>query len=518
MPRLWYIAFQRGPPRYSHAGSSISVSPNITTDLREYQYAPAEDEALQLVYVWVLRLPQEVQAGHACGRWSKVAEAGTSTWGSPQSAFVNIQLRTPSAADLEAALGALHTKVSPKGKGKDRLVELHLAIYAAGLPSARTHGGGAQYAAKRRMAEGDLLNEIAFDLPRAFFASASSSSQTGEESVYFVPVLSTPIEFSITPLSSGDKSERTHDTMRLLRSREHGWLVSVKETAGYELDKHLWDASHLLGSYLSSSLFFSSASSPSQSHRPGWITRLLQIIADESASVLEDGYASQANTAALAGDTHPFVVLELGSGTGCTGISLVAILDALVRTGRLPSERRAEIILTDLESASELLKDNIDFNQSQTSAASNSTQLRSAVLDWTQVSASQTKLRNWKVEHLGEADRQPDLILVSDCTYNQDYFDDLCDVLRTFLAPRRSPAVLALPSNDESKHSAKLAPPSTCLLSKKHRHPDEESLWPKLRARGLRWELLAGENASFEIQSSGEHSHMGLYEITLHPA
>lgn len=128
-------------------------------------------------------------------------------------------------------------------------------------------------------------------------------------------------------------------------------------------------------------------------------------------------------------------VLELGSGCGIVGLGLAQMLPG------------CEVLLTDLPEAEEIITLNITAS---TPAHSSSTSF--CVLDWEESIP----------ESIG--DRQYDLILVSDCTYNSD----------------RIPALVRTLSD-----LGKTSPNAVIILSTKVRHSSEAIFFDLMSASGF---------------------------------
>ena len=403
---VWYLAFQRAPPQRCVASSSVPISANLTTDLREAQYFP-EASPIQLHYTWIKRtaLPSGTDSLFRF-QYCFVQHAATTAWSGPQSAFETVSVKVPTYALVK--------------KLATERASLRLALYHAEEPLSES------------ASEEEVFKTLSFSVDRIW----------AKDGANICPLISIPLTILDDKASRPPQPglpTRANDTVRILTDAAAGWTVNVRESSGYELDKHIWDASHLLGSYLSRSL---SLQPPNQ---PEWVQRLL---AHDSQEI--------------------FRVIELGSGTGCTALSLAAMVALL--------SRRLSIHATDLESADEILRQ----NRADNFIEHDQLPVHISALDWT---LSKKDIEAWLQDHLHGA--VPDLILISDCTYNPDYFVPLANVI----------AIIASAS-------------TTVLLSKKHRHADEEQLWGRLADAALEATLVLGQDPS------GEDYHgMGLYSI-----
>lgn len=125
------------------------------------------------------------------------------------------------------------------------------------------------------------------------------------------------------------------------------------------------------------------------------------------------------------------------------------------------------------DGAVRLLGQNIEVNRQ---AFRGKATVKAAVLDW---------------EQHGVLDRAT-LVLVSDCTYNPAYFSALCKSIKELLAKEE---------------------PSLCLLAKKHRHIDEDSLWDILVQHKLSCTLLTGGDPQLQNGSTHVQTGWGIYQI-----
>ena len=107
-------------------------------------------------------------------------------------------------------------------------------------------------------------------------------------------------------------------------------------------------------------------------------------------------------------------ILELGAGCGIVGITLAAHFPKI-----------QQILLTDLDEASEILEHNLSiFNPSS------GLEIFHQVLDWEAPLPPNVKSTNW------------DLVVVADCTYNPDVVPDLVNTLRSLAEINREATVL----------------------------------------------------------------------------
>ena len=146
-------------------------------------------------------------------------------------------------------------------------------------------------------------------------------------------------------------------------------------------------------------------------------------------------------------------ILELGSGCGIVGIGLARMIP------------NAHFILTDLPEAMEILQKNISMNADLGLAPG--TTLCGQVLDWDTVLKRSHDL----------ASLRPDLVLVSDCTYNPSSFNAL---IATLLQ-------LVKQAHQYNHHAGK--PKLDVLVSYKTRHESESQFFKDIDEAGF--EILA---------------------------
>ena len=269
---FWYINFQKGPPLNVTSGTSIAVSPTITTDLREQQYLPRDAHPLTLKYLWVAQTRDQ----NGPPRFRIVGVAGSSKWIGPRSSYETIEVRIPNV-NLDGVT--------------DRL---HLAIAVDGAHSR----------------SGLIRME---DLTVDYTPSQGPSSQP---SLKFVPALSAPLRW-LPSKSKVEARGRCADSVRLLTGSSGGqnWRVVCHETSGYELDKHIWDASHLLIRCLGEAMEPSADRGLAESIGPLVVERK---------------------------GAQRFTVIELGAGTGSAALCMAAMLDG---NDKFPNTK---ILATDL--------------------------------------------------------------------------------------------------------------------------------------------------------------------------
>ncbi|KAK6087711.1 upf0665 family protein c [Seiridium cupressi] len=163
-------------------------------------------------------------------------------------------------------------------------------------------------------------------------------------------------------------------------------------------------------------------------------------------------------------------ILELGCGVGILGIGLAMVIPTAAKAQGVELEQ-ASILLTDLPEAEERARANIErFNNKQDTSQS-SAGLLYENLDWEDGSKGNfgpiVSSRFW------------DYVVLSDCTYNVDYFPVLVETLSSL-----------------HSHNIKHTPASSngtttnVILSTKPRHDSEKALFLQLKDNGWKHHLL----------------------------
>lgn len=174
--------------------------------------------------------------------------------------------------------------------------------------------------------------------------------------------------------------------------------LEILESIGESIEGHVWDAGVCLSLHLP------------------------EIIQRSEFTMLKDRFAQRNCN-----------ILELGSGCGILGLTAAMMLG---RNGR--------VTLSDLSSAEEVLKRNIDLCMDRFGDV----RLRHLTLDW----------QSFEPEMIGN---NLDVVLLSDCTYNPSSFDNLLRVLD--ICSKRA----------------------VILLAHKHRHNGEGTFFQRMHELGL---------------------------------
>jgi predicted nicotinamide N-methyase len=167
----------------------------------------------------------------------------------------------------------------------------------------------------------------------------------------------------------------------------HGAPLEIEEQLGESIALHIWDAAAaMMGLFERLSLF-----SP--------------------PSAEADVVVAMPRLEEVLGLAKGVRILELGCGVGVLGLGIGKLLGTLPR-------RQGEVLLTDLPAAEETAKANI----ARWVATQRGPEVAYANLDWESVAAGQ--------EDDFLTDRGPwDLVMLSDCTYNDTQFGNLVSTL-----------------------------------------------------------------------------------------
>jgi len=221
-------------------------------------------------------------------------------------------------------------------------------------------------------------------------------------------LLANDVEGGIVPLRSEaldgkETSQIARRVQRVFTARNH-LPVRIWEETGESIARHIWDAGLVLSSYLSNSASDSSS-----------VSRPLKCIFT----------------------SHEFNVLELGAGCGIVGITLAQHFIA------------ANVVLTDLPEAEEILKLNISRCQEQNAKSEFAVRngyypgtIAYQSLDWSSPLPENIVNGFWS------------LILVADCTYNADVVPDLVKTLSGIVGVgwnRQAVILLAMKVRHESE-------------------------------------------------------------------
>ena len=138
-------------------------------------------------------------------------------------------------------------------------------------------------------------------------------------------------------------------------------------------------------------------------------------------------------------------ILELGAGCGTVGLALARVLP------------RSRVLLTDLAEAVGVMEANVHCLQSPVHGDAH---VGCMILDWHDVLQDPTRtMGRLRATVLGD---QLDMIMVSDCTYNEDTLEILVDTLHTLVA---------------GYNRSDSASSPTVVVARKPRHDSEEAFF-----------------------------------------
>ncbi|KAK0526177.1 hypothetical protein OC842_005267 [Tilletia horrida] len=507
---IFYLSFQRAPPLSVRPNELLKVCLNLTNDLRSDSYFPPE-AAVRLRLVWAVVLPSASGGGRRV-QLLKNAPRAEMLWSDPASAFKVVEgLHAPPARALPR----------PSASASASEEEIFLAVFADVPSQAQSNASlGRPPSSKRRKKEerdgqgaagglGQVVEAVA-EVEEDRLVWPVGQQDADGDADHFVPVLSGPIRFlrdegkNNEGTGGGGKQNALLRLFRLPSSSPGAGPVDVliQEETGFELDKHVWDAAtHLLRLL----------TAPSHADRLTPSMQLLNRIAEAHR------------------EKRTFKIVELGAGTAIASIALAkwlqAELPAAQEADGAPAEpARVHFYLTDLEPALALMRSNLAWNHLTEASflppSSEPAQLPTSASSqaepdtdsgpFTAGPAHRITLEplvlNWIEPHLPEPleplSTRPDLILISDCTYNPTFYPALLSTIRTL--------ALDHPTRIRSKSESSGRKEGVCVLAKKHRHEDEMELWHYMRDHGLRFQLVDGETHYEDEEGRGRGAESGV--------
>ncbi|CAD6891641.1 unnamed protein product [Tilletia controversa] len=478
MGRLFYLSFQRPPPLQVRPSEAVKVCVTIKNDLRSETY-DEQGPSITLRLVWAVVLPGS--------RDVRVIDEGAGAavaieWTGASCAFRVVEgLRAPSARSVTDA-------VKQQQEGSPWNGAIHLGVVVDRPPRRN------EPVKKKARRSSDGADPLVWPLlrPPATGATREGGDEDGDE---FVPLLSGPIQFlqqeparqQASSSGGGGGGSKQNDLLRIFRlpgsSTSKGDVI-VQEETGYELDKHIWDASiHLLRLLTDPTR---TASLPSS-------LRLL----DRIESCTEEAEPEK----------RAFNVVELGAGTAVVSIALARYTQQNLPSS-IDAAAKVTFYATDLESALPLMRTNMAWNELiepgieededqpepepeqhttfPTACPSDSSPPPASPPVQHQVHLCPQHLDWLRPLPLTLPPKKIDLILISDCTYNPTFYQPLAQTIASLLAISSG----------------------SCVLGKKHRHEDEMGLWDVLRKAGLGVRLVDG----WEHEEEGEE-RWGVWEV-----
>ncbi|CAO1620152.1 unnamed protein product [Parajaminaea phylloscopi] len=472
-----YLSFQRAPPRTVCLGQSIAVAPVITNDLRDVVFDPSELEefedgaaSLYIQAAWVSVTAHQSIADRS-PRLSVVKWESPIRWTGADCAWRNVTMAVPTAREISAARSHSVNKQSGPSRQAASSQQLRLALW---VPRDVKRNGAKRLRMEQPSQQlyQDITGELAIDPsivadrsrkhPRPHFLSALTPAfeLVGEtERRAAASKFDRVARLWKLPTSGAANSATVEGSDSFEDEMDY---IEIQEDTDFELSKHVWDAAIPMMSHLCCS--------------PDWLPRLQ-----------ETG--------------HTTVILELGTGTGLLSVYLERFFRSRSQQGTLPSSRPAtKIFASDLAAALDLVEINSCLN-----SVGGLEGVSALELDWfteTLPSSIQEALGSSRTarqlvdaesidsnEPGGQSDPPRLVVLASDCSYNPDsyaVFGALLHRLHSFCSARAIPIEM--------------------LVSKKHRHEDEKSLWSALRRHGLAVSLTDGVVWG-ELEEASSTSH-----------
>ncbi|KAI9632484.1 putative methyltransferase-domain-containing protein [Dioszegia hungarica] len=453
----WYISFLRPPPVSVESGGTITITPQVANDLRtELRYDPTE-----IYYTWQ-RTEPSIQP-------SLPSEHLTS-FVPPESTYRPLSIPLPAKA----------------GIGE----KWRLCLFAPGPPASSLRSDSVETGRQDILA---LTGPSAKCSPISVWsegieivrpAGASTGGVTkgvGGQGGKGRAKGKGKAEDKDKAKGKGKEKDETVKQTRITRewSTPSGVLKVVEQTS-FDLDKKIWDSGLALSSWLYRHIPAAIAHPADTSDLPKPEPRARFLL----------GYV----TAVLGITDHAHNIIELGSGTGLVSIALHSMIGAKAMSNR------GRIIATDLESALELMDENMSLNQSSNAPeADEGLCVHARVLDWDQ------PLPAWISDDSRDVGKRwPSLIISADVTYNTASFPSLVRTLTALLRPG---------SPDEKQ--------PMLLLAYKQRDPGERELWKMLEDVGIVMRLAdtiegadGGEGAVEIWLGSCEESTMMRYDLS----
>lgn len=364
-----YISFQRLPPQAVSPGQVIQIAPLIANDLREEVYSPTDEEgapsSVDLKLAWVVERTQQGRRGFALVKEEKSIE-----WTGPETSYKKVDITCPTVQELRKSQ-------------HDASSQLRLAIWADKSTAAPRSNKKVKTSHNHDVSSHLIVGP----------ADVVRRSQAGED--VLLPVLTPPIDIVSGASSSKPPSKLSHIARMWAYDREggQGAAIEVLEEIGFELDKHVWDAS----------------------------IPLLSLLAGSTSTGSDGAYSTLLENA---------VILELGAGTGMLSIALA----------RLLPQTSSRLFASDLAPALELIKRNKALNGLDATSAPQAIEL-----DW-----FAEELPSPLAKALASSDDDPKsqralLVLASDCSYNPDSYAPFTSLLARLLrsAPKKSMALVS---------------------------------------------------------------------------
>ncbi|KAL7419734.1 hypothetical protein Q5752_005650 [Cryptotrichosporon argae] len=403
----WYLSFLRPPPvAVSPTAGSITITPQVANDLRtETRFEPTDID-----YVWQCVYP-------AVRRPHKAQEL--TTFVPPASTYRPLDVPLPPVKAGERwRLGLVERRGSrtSRSSGAEDLLGLSedavgvVGVWSMGIDIRRERGAG-EGVVRRVEGRAGRDKDAGGDAKGTGKGKGKSKDDTAKQTrIQREWALPFPVREGADEAAVAGPSE-----------------LRIIEQTSFDLDKKVWDSGLALASWLHR---HARGRGPHPNAR--------------AAAVLADLWGGRC-------------VVELGSGTGLVSIALGPLVQA------------ATIYATDLDSALELMRENIALN---------------ARLDGGTVGARELDWAAPLPPSFGGA--WPDVVVAADVTYNTASFPALVSTLDGLLTP----------------HKGKRPP--RLLLAYKQRDAAERDLWGLLEAKGIRMELVdtvggAGDEGPVEI-------------------
>ncbi|KAI0305793.1 putative methyltransferase-domain-containing protein [Multifurca ochricompacta] len=424
---FFYISFLRTPPHTSSPSSSITITPQVSNDLRTDPFPASVD----IFYWWISYAQQQ----NVIVRLSDPAKL--TTW-RQENAYKPLQVSPPSQKNhfgtdcclvlsSSSIISSLIIDLRDPNVGRVPFPVSSLPIQIV-IPRATGHGGGGGGGGGR--------------------GSIKSAKQ----------------EAITRTFRLFHENEDEDASMASANGRGNPPLMQIKEMVSFDLDKKLWDSGIGLSAWLVQ-LSAAHASPTADTHSSSSFTIVQEL--EERLFTLEECH-----------------IIELGAGTGIVSLVLAALRSAITTNSRRCPASSASfethIFSTDLPSSMELMDHNIRGN----SALYPHCPPRALPLNWDEelpdIVRNVLERRGFDLivqTHLLTFPFFYFLSRMADVTYNTSSFPALLRTLASLLA-------LSDSRNDDGDHAGGTVVQRgpLVLLAYKERDPGERQLWDMMIA------------------------------------
>lgn len=390
---LWWISFVRPLPVV--ATSSVEFIIQISDDLRTKLYPDAVD----IYYIW-------------SSREQSTNPVKLTTW-RPEYAHKLLRVNSPPAAGQAITWKLGLTTVSPGTSPSRDMMNISLIQRSVNNDILPVYSAPVSISPSLAPAQNSKRGKT---------QSVKIQKQDEIQRVYVPPALARPSDESSVEEPSSPLN-----------------LITIVEKTSFDLDKRAWDSGVVLASAFAR--WISNHSLQARSEANGHLLAHSTIQISELQSTLDIIVKPGSR------------ILELGAGCGIVSIILATVLESLFVVDSFSLPKPTQIHITDLPSAIPLITRNIDSNRHPRSQNSET----SEEIHVSSVETTAYAL-DWEDEELPliVTSNPPDIIMMSDVTYNTASFPALIKTLKNLL---------------------RISPAARVIIAYKERHPDERAAW-----------------------------------------